>query len=91
MARDWGNEPADLVYVMMRTFHIDRFTAESHINHGLVSISGYTICMLETRMWRKRSLAGKVMVCPEGQVRLYGTTAATSEVVNEQLKFGSRG
>lgn len=88
MARDWGNEPGDLVRVMMVSFHIDRFTAESHINHGQVSIQGYTICMLETRMWRKRQLAGKLLKCPEGTVRLYGTTAATSEVVNEQLKLG---
>lgn len=89
MPRDWSNEPADMVRVLMTTFHVDRFTAESHFNHGLVTINGYTLNARDARgRWRKRQVAGKLMKCPEGTVRLYGTTASTSEIVNEQLKLG---
>lgn len=86
--RDWGNEPADLVHVMTQTFHIDRFTAERHFNHGAVKINGYTLNVRDAHgRWRKRQVTGKILECPEGKVRLYGTSASTSEIVNEQLKL----
>lgn len=89
MPRDWGNDPADLVRVMMVSFHIDRFTALKHFDHGQVKINGYTLCACDAQgRWRKRQVAGKLLTCPEGTVRVYGTNASTSEIVNEQLKLG---
>lgn len=90
--RDWSNDPADLVHVMMVSFHIDRFTATQHLGHGRVTVAGRTISLYDARSrWRKRQVAGKLLQCPEGTVRLYGTSAATSEIVNEQLKLGRHG
>jgi hypothetical protein len=89
MPRDWSNDPADLIQVIMTTFGVDRFTASGYFHHGHVTINGYTLCARDAHMrWRKRQVAGKLMKCPMGTVRLYGTTAATSEIVSEQLKLG---
>lgn len=89
MPRDWSNDPADLISVIMTTFHVDRFTASNFFHHGHVTINGYTLNARDAHgRWRKRQVAGKLMQCPLGTVRLYGTTAATCELVNEQLKLG---
>lgn len=89
MGRDWREQPADLVTVMMRAFGIDRFTAMRHLHHGAVKINDYTICAGDAQgRWKKRQVTGKILTCPEGTIRLYGTFALGSEIVNEQLKLG---
>lgn len=84
----WLNEYVDLFAVLKTAYGIESFAATNLIAHGHVKIDGFTVPLPWAKgHWRKRQVVGKMLSCPRGQIRLYGSASATHEIINQQLKL----
>jgi hypothetical protein len=91
MRRDRMDDYADIYAVLRLTWGINQMAADSLLHHGHVKIDGHVIAARWCRNhWRKRQLVGRILECPRGQVRLYGSALDRGEILSEQLKLGDR-